>query len=789
VAFILILLLIRSSGYSMPLPQVQSQNSYPEIDSLIRLGYAVSDSNAVLGMVYAEKAIAQSEKYNYKDGQIKAAILYGGLAYSKGKYFKSVNSYLNAAGFSKATNDIKSLSAAYERIGYILVIIKQYDQADFYLQLALKYAVLERDTATQILLFYSFGLVAQDSKDIARATRNFLYGYFLSQKSQNPHLAVRGLKLMGSLCIARNELEQAAFYYKYALDFANSKDLVFEVGTIYSHLAHTSKLQKHFHEALLFDLQAARIRAVAKQKEHYISSLLNICDDYLILGKLDSARYFLTQGLRLLPEHYYYLQVYAYGLSKDLSLKSKDYKEALSAFEKYSVASDSLNAELNKQEIAIIQSKEKVFEIEQKNKLLEYQNTVQTLEIKNKNRATALYLLVIGVAFVLIAVFTWLYIRTKRSRVALEALNMQLDREVAERKQAEVDLRVSEASYRFLADNTPDLIIHLDSRARLVYVSPNCKNFLGYPIEEFRDKFTPLMMIHTEYHEAMRGLYQDMVNAGEPTIFTYEALRKDGSKFWVESLSNPLFDPETGKFSGTIAVIRNIEERVKYEEKLAENARQKEILLREIHHRVKNNFAILASVMTLQKVSAENKELTNLVNDLQTRIRSMSLVHELLYKNENLDVIPFDIYLMQLAHIVASGNRNKPVQLVYDLDPCILDIEIVLPLGLVVTELLTNAFKYAFDGSGENTLYMRMKVHETDASNAPLKWILTIRDNGKGLPEGFSLDSVTTLGSQIVRMLVRQVEGTVEARNADGACFDIIFKQYIERSIRQSDQK
>lgn len=789
VTLILIVFLIPSFGYSSPLKQEQQKKTWLEIDSIIRLGYSAANSYPDSGLLYAEKARVLSEQHNYFKGQIESAILIGGIWYRMGKYLKSINSYLYTAGLSKATNDMKNLAVAYERIGYVLVTLKQYDQADFYLQQSLQYAVAEKDTSTLVLLHYCFGLIAQDMKDRRKALSNFFYGYYLAYKKQDFEIAVRGLRLVGSFYTSVNELEQANASFYQALDLAEKSNQVYELGTIYSHIAHVRKMQGRFQDALSLDLKALELRTITKQQEQYLSSVLNICDDYLILGKVDSARFYLNKGLDLLGPSNYYLQVYAYRLAKNLEIRTGNYKGALTAFEKYSIANDSLNVEKNKQEITIIQSKERLFEIEQKNKLLEYQNTVQDLQIKFNNRATALFLVIIGVAFILVAVFTWLYIKTKRSRAALEALNRQLDREVAERKQAEINLKVSEASYRFLADNTPDLIMHLDSKTRLVYASPNCEEALGYPIEVLMEKFQPMMIIHPEYHEAMRGLYQDMVNTGEPTIFTYEALRKDGSKFWVESLSKPLFDPETGKFGGTLAVIRNIEERVKYEEQLAENGRQKEILLREIHHRVKNNFAILTGVMTLQKFSAENKELTSLVNDLQTRIRSMSLVHELLYKNENLDVIPFDVYLMQLANIVASGNRNKPVRLIYNLEPCILDIEIVLPLGLVVTELLTNAFKYAFDESGESELNMTLRVHETDAFDTPVKWKLTVRDNGKGLPEGFSLKNVTTLGTSIVNMLVEQVEGTVEARNANGACFEIIFKQYIERSIRLSDRK
>ena len=204
------------------------------------------------------------------------------------------------------------------------------------------------------------------------------------------------------------------------------------------------------------------------------------------------------------------------------------------------------------------------------------------------------------------------------------------------------------------------------------------------------------------------------------------------------------------------------------------------MLLREIHHRVKNNFAILASILTLQKVSAGNGELQRLVDDLQMRLRSMSLVHELLYKNNDLDFIPFDIYLYQLANVVAKAYRSKPVHIVPTTEPCTLHIRTALPLGLVINELITNAFKYAFSEEGDGYLYIDLKAHEKDENGNPLRWALTIRDNGQGLPEGFSPDSTKTLGSQIVSMLVGQVEGTLRTINQGGACFEIIFKQTID---------
>jgi PAS domain S-box-containing protein len=773
-------LFLTLTGFGAQYTQGQDNKNHRVIDSIIKVGYSAANVTPDSGLIFAKQATELSEKYNYQRGKIESSILMGDILYWKGRYLPSINAFLQTSELCRSINDLRNLSIVKDRMSFVLITLNQDEQAKYFLQQSFKYIGANKDTSTIILHQYTLGLLAQKEGDNRKALTNFLYGYYLAHISQDYNIEIRGLRLIGSLYISLNKLDLAFCYYKTALDVAIMKSEIFEMGTIYSHLAHTKKLQHNYNEALSYDLKASEIRFQTQQKDQYISSLLNISDDYIFLGKYYVADISLKKAMNIMNPYNHRLQAYAYSLAKILAEKKGDYKNALIALEKYSIANDSVNYEKNKQEISIIQMKERLFESEQKNNLLESQNAIQKLQLSYNHRATALYLIIIVGVILVLAILSWLYIKTKKSRSALETLNQHLDKEISERKQAEASLKVSESSHRFLAENTLDVIIRLDTRARLIYVSPNCTKVLGYSIVEFREIFTPFAIIHPEYHEAMRGLYQDMIQSGQPTIFTYEAVRKDGSRFWVESLSNPLFDAETGKFSGSLTVIRDIAERVKYEEQLAENTKQKEILLREIHHRVKNNFAILASVLALQKFSTGNKELEILVNDLQTRIRSMSLVHELLYKNNELDFIPFDIYLLQLANIVAAAFRSKPVHIIPDMEPCTLDIEIALPLGLVVNELITNSFKYAFSEEEDGYLFMDLKMHESDPEGNPLTWKLTIRDNGNGLPEGYSMDTTKTLGSQIVKMLVLQVEGSVDATNSEGARFEIIFKQSIE---------
>jgi len=300
VAFVFIAYLISSVAYCLPLPEERQDKTWNKVDSIIRLGYSAANSSPDSGLVYAEKARILSEQHHYFQGQIESAILLGGIWYRMGKYLKSINSYLYTAGLCKTRNDMKNLAVAYERIGYVLVTLKLYEQADFYLQQSHQYAIAENDTSTLVLLQYCFGLMAQDMKDRQMALSNFYYGYYLAYLKQDFEMAVRGLRLIGSFYTSVNELEKANAAFHQALQLAEKTKQVYELGTIYSHIAHTRKLQGRFQEALSLDLKASVLRTVTKQKEQYLSSVLNICDDYLILGKVDSARFYLNKGLGLL---------------------------------------------------------------------------------------------------------------------------------------------------------------------------------------------------------------------------------------------------------------------------------------------------------------------------------------------------------------------------------------------------------------------------------------------------------------------------------------------------------
>jgi PAS domain S-box-containing protein len=377
---------------------------------------------------------------------------------------------------------------------------------------------------------------------------------------------------------------------------------------------------------------------------------------------------------------------------------------------------------------------------------------------------------------VLLIITVYIIERNKLGKSKLETINEQLNLEIGERKLTEIQLRASEKLYRFVTDHTLDLIVRMDENLNYLFISPSVLRMFGYSAAE-NEIIPPLNeIIPDEFKFELKQLYLDMIRTKNPVMLTHQSKRKDGSLFWSESFVNPIFDEKTGKLKETITVIRDITDRVAYEDALSENARQKELLLREIHHRVKNNFAILVSLMNMQKVSSEPGDYQGFLTELQGRIRTMSLVHELLYRSHDLECINFGDYLRQLVGVISGVYKKKQIEISTMLEPCILDVETALPLGLISNEIVTNAYKYAFNGMEEGKLWVELlERREGSRSEHLYTHTLTIKDNGPGLPEGFSIDNQLSMGSQIISLLTQQLDAKLTFSGENGTRFTISF--------------
>jgi PAS domain S-box-containing protein len=500
------------------------------------------------------------------------------------------------------------------------------------------------------------------------------------------------------------------------------------------------------------------------------SSLINIAGDYFMLNKPDSAWYYMNTALeqarrfdrKNLVENAY-RHIYSYYLRKG------DYKEAVTYYKRYSIIGDSILMERNTGNIRVIEANQRILRIGESNSLLAKQNQVQALNARNQRFQVIFMQGLTFLAALLVFTFLSRYLFNLYSRRKMQRLNITLSSEINERERAQEQLEQREKQYRFLADHSIDLITRIDKKFKFTYASPSSSRILGYTPEEMVALRT-YDMTQADYHGYAESVVGTMLKTQMSKQAIYPAIKKNGSIFWAESVLNPIFDQVTGEFREIVAVTRDIQERKIKEIEIMDGTKQKENLLKEIHHRVKNNFAILVSLINMQKDQTKNPELLQSLTNLQLRIRTMALVHEMLYRSKDFERISFPDYLRSVASVIAGTFNRRDIELVFDLQEATMDIEASIPLGLMINEILSNAFKHAFPGEKGGSIKVRL-LNDPGSSNL----FLSIEDDGIGLPEGFSIDNCKTMGLQIVQILVRQIEGQLTITSSGGTRFSISF--------------
>ncbi|HUU49943.1 MAG TPA: histidine kinase dimerization/phosphoacceptor domain -containing protein [Nitrospinota bacterium] len=234
----------------------------------------------------------------------------------------------------------------------------------------------------------------------------------------------------------------------------------------------------------------------------------------------------------------------------------------------------------------------------------------------------------------------------------------------------------------------------------------------------------------------------------------------------------------TGMF-GILLVMNRIKrsekKRVRAEHQIQKSLKEKELLLREIHHRVRSNMQIISSILKLQTLSSKNKEIADVFNKCQTRIESMALVHFMLYQTEDLSEINFKDYIEDLSKaLFDSYKKNKQkISLNINVKNVFLDIDTAIPVGIILNELITNSLKHAFKEE-EKEGEISISLSEVDEERLEL----IVKDNGIGLPEDFDLKKTDTLGLQLVNLLGEdQINGEVKIIRDGGTEFQIVFKR------------
>ncbi|MGQ9579296.1 MAG: sensor histidine kinase [Candidatus Aminicenantales bacterium] len=247
---------------------------------------------------------------------------------------------------------------------------------------------------------------------------------------------------------------------------------------------------------------------------------------------------------------------------------------------------------------------------------------------------------------------------------------------------------------------------------------------------------------------------------------------KDGQKVVLETIKAPLFEAD-GSLTGLVGISRDITQRKKSEEELRQLLQEKDVLLREINHRVKNNMQVISSLLSLQAQKLADDQAARALKECQERIRSMALVHDMLYQQRAFHRIEFSSYLRLLSsHLFHAYKADSSLlQLRVEAEEIYFSLNTAIPCGLIVNELITNSLQHAFLPGQRGEIIVRLERAEDK------RFILSVKDNGRGLSTDFDINHPESLGLEIVKILVKQLGGSLRVTTAPGTEFQIIFEE------------
>jgi two-component sensor histidine kinase len=276
-------------------------------------------------------------------------------------------------------------------------------------------------------------------------------------------------------------------------------------------------------------------------------------------------------------------------------------------------------------------------------------------------------------------------------------------------------------------------------------------------------------LVHPEDQELVWGRMKDRLDGKRvPSRYECRAIKKDGSVIWLEIISSVI--EYQGKPTVQGAVI-DITDRKQAEDQIRVSLKEKEVMLREIHHRVKNNMQIIMSLLRIQSRLVTDQRTREMFKQSQNRIRSMALIHEALYKSDDLANIDFSEYINRMTTHLLSLYREEigHVKINQETRGILLDINKAIPCGLIISELISNALKHAFLGRRSGEVFIKMK-RDTRG-----RYTLVVKDTGVGFPEKLDFRDARTLGLQLVTDLVSQLQGKIELQTKEGTEFTIRF--------------
>jgi len=352
--------------------------------------------------------------------------------------------------------------------------------------------------------------------------------------------------------------------------------------------------------------------------------------------------------------------------------------------------------------------------------------------------------------------------------------------DITEKKKAYEKIQDSEIRLSTILSNLPRIVIYQSGNGKN-FISENISEMIGYAPEEIlNEKYFFGNIIHPEDLPKVKNFLADwkkVNNRRDVLNMEYRLRKKDGDYIWIEDHMFEVNPPNQGSYLSGILI--DMTERKMTEQKITQSLREKEILLKEIHHRVKNNLQVISSLLKLQSQYINDSQASNILLESQNRVRSMALVHQKLYQSEDFARVDFGDYVRQLTINLLNVYKlnNRYIKLNVKADDIFIGVDVAIPCGLIINELVSNSLKYAFNSHENGQIDITLNNGKNGCYN------ITVKDNGIGFPSNLNFRDTKSLGLQLVNTLVNQIEGKIEMETYKGTSFTISFNDASQNSL------
>ncbi len=370
-------------------------------------------------------------------------------------------------------------------------------------------------------------------------------------------------------------------------------------------------------------------------------------------------------------------------------------------------------------------------------------------------------LLIVSFLMILGTLYVYFRLRTGTFRRVRHLLEERV--EVKTKQLSEKNLELEKLS--IVASKTDNSVIIADENGKIEWINDGFMRMTGLTQHIIGKKITDLHV-----YENVEQVLAETRSGKHSRIFESHLQNNNDSDMWISSTLTPIYDDDE-RLKKLVFVDTDITESKKMEKQIIASLKEKDLLLKEIHHRVKNNLQIIISLLNLQTGYIKDEETLKAVREGQNRVRSMALVHEKFYQSEELGEINFKEYTEKLCGFLKQsyGNNDDPVTIAVEADDVSFDMDTAMPCGLLITEIVSNSFKYAFPNHREGEIKIEfIKLPEKKVQ-------VNISDNGIGLPPGFEIEKSDSLGMQLIIALTSQLDGELKFSQEKGTMFSVTF--------------